>query len=539
MLRLCAAALILMAAWVGNATVSAGEFASVQNAREPGKWPGGRVTWYYNPAGRPANLGDAEVIAAVTEAFSEWQRVCQIEGVYAGITSIPVDPAPATNYVVGWTDFGSPEFTAKGLRSAAGSTSSYAPLTGGAIQINTSRTNLRDSLDAGTFVGSIQHEVAHTFGLAHSDDPTSIMYSNPYNSAEYARTLQGDDIAACADLYGGRGLAAKEDLRNALPEPGFSVRLSVLASTPSSTAPTSSLAQIDPLGGGPYYFDRNWQRLAIGADLEARWVTPDGSVYRRRAYTTTASSGHLYSTLPDNDIRLQYAGRWAFQLLVGGRLAASVPFEVMRGSVSPVLPFEAATIGEADTSGNLNWRVVTYGNGNVRRVGLIANSEAAIGTAFRAVSGSNVAEVWAETDRPRYKPDQGDGQPASSFDVMRQIQFVAGADGLPTSSALRVSETGTRDAYSAVATVAATGAGQQGVYVAAVLGGKIYYRQTGGWSESAGPLVSVQSPAVASVDLIRNVDTRGLPSGTVLYVGFGRSIDELIALGQYALVRRF
>ena len=534
--------LVLLLAWPSDAVPAAGEFASVQNARVPGKWPGGRITWYYNPAGRPANLGDAEVIAAVTAAFSDWQRVCQIEGIYAGVTSIPVDPVPATTYVVGWTDFGSPQFHAKGRRATAGGTSTYAPLTGGGIQINISNTEFRSLFDNGSMVGIFHHEIAHTFGLAHSDDPTSMMYANPYNTSYYEQTLQGDDIAACADLYGGKGLVAKEDLRNALPEAGFSVQASVLSAAPGSTPPKSSLGQIDPLGGGPYYFDRHWQNLAAGANVDARWVTPNGSVYLRRTYTTISSSGYRFTTFPDDGVPLPYAGRWAFQVLVDGRLAAITPFEVMRGSVTPVLPFEGAAIGEADAGGNLNWRIVAYGRGNVKSVGIIANSQAATGTAFRARSGDNVAEVWAETDRPRYKLDQDDGQPASSFDVMRQVRFVAGADGLPSSSPLSVSETGTRDAYSAVATVAAvdtSGTGPQGIYVAAVLSGKVYYRQAGGWSEIRGPLATVQAPAVASVDLVRNLDTRGLPAGTTLYVGYGRSVEDLLARGQYTPVRSF
>ena len=45
-------------------------WASVFNAKVPGKWPAGQITWYYNPTGRPANLADAEVIAAVSTALA-------------------------------------------------------------------------------------------------------------------------------------------------------------------------------------------------------------------------------------------------------------------------------------------------------------------------------------------------------------------------------------------------------------------------------------------------------------------------------------
>jgi hypothetical protein len=527
--------LALMLVWATNPVA----FGSVLNAKVPGKWPGGRIVWYYNPAGQPADLGGDEVIAAVKAAFAEWQRVCRIEGEYAGLTTVPVDPIPATTYVVGWTDFGSPQFHAKGVRYAAGGSAGYAPLTGGGIQINTSATDLRALLDNGGFLGIMQHEVAHTFGLAHSDDPTSIMFANPYNTATYERTLQGDDIAACADLYGARGLAAKDDLRDAVMEGAFPVQVSVLATRPSSTPPTGSLGEIDPVGGGPYYFDRHWQGLAVGSGLEARWVTPNGSVYQRRTQTTTSSTGFRFSTFPDDGVVLPYLGQWAFQLLVNGRLAGSVPFRVARGTVSPIQPFEAAVIGEAVGGANVTWRVASHGNGALTRLTVVANGVVAAGATHRAAPGDNVVEAWAETDRPRYKLDQNDGQPATSFDVMRQVRFVAGVDGLPVAAALGVSETGTPDAYTAIATVAVTGSGQQGIYVAAVVGDRIYYRQASGWSFQPLPLVTVQAPAVVAVDLVRNVDTRDLPAGSALYAGYGRSLDEVIALRQYSLVRSF
>jgi|JI10StandDraft_1071094.scaffolds.fasta_scaffold39241_3 hypothetical protein len=515
-------------------------WASVFNAKVPGKWPAGQITWYYNPNGRPANLADAEVIAAVSTAFADWQRVCQITPVYGGTTDVPADPPAPSTYVVGWTDFGSPQFHAKGVRSRLGGTATYAPLTGGGIQINTANTDWRSLFDAGSAVGIFHHEIAHTVGLAHSDDPTSIMFANPYNTSSYELTLQGDDVAACADLYGGKGVFAKTDLRSAVPEPGFVAKVSVLSTKPGSATPTSSQAQIDPVAGGPYYFDRHWEGLPVGSLLEARWVTPNGSVYLRRTFTTTTSAnGYRYTTFPDDVVPLPYAGRWAFQLLVDGRLAASTPFEVLRGTVTAVAPFEGAMVGEAGVDGALNWRAVSYGNGNVKRLAVIANNKATAGLAFRASTGDNVAEVWVETDRPRYKLDQDDGQPATSLDVMRTLRFVAGADGLPAKASVLVSETGTPDAYSATATVTATGTSLQGVYVVALVNGAAYFRRSGGWTDQPTPLVTVQAPAVASVDVLRNMDTREFPAGSALYVGFGSSVEELLARGQYALVRRY
>lgn len=98
---------------------------------------------------------------------------------------------------------------------------------------------------------------------------------------------------------------------------------------------------------------------------------------------------------------------------------------------------------------------------------------------------------------------------------------------------------GRASAHSAVATVTATGRSLPGIDVVALVNGTVYFRLPGGWADPATPLVSVQSPAVASVDVMRNMETREFPAGSSLYVGFGASVEDLLARSQLALVRRY
>ncbi len=134
--------------------------------------------------------------------------MCQVEGVYGGLTNTPATHTPNNLFVVGYVDFGSGQFHARGTHTSSVSSGNCRPFTGGSIQINSANTELRAPFDGvlgNNMIDLFQHEIGHVLGLAHSDGPSSIMFANPYNNAQYESTIQGDDIAACAGLYGGRG----------------------------------------------------------------------------------------------------------------------------------------------------------------------------------------------------------------------------------------------------------------------------------------------------------------------------------------------
>jgi hypothetical protein len=122
---------------------------------------------------------------------------------------------------------------------------------------------------------------------------------------------------------------------------------------------------------------------------------------------------------------------------------------------------------------------------------------------------------------------------------VRRAGFDAAADGSLPAAAIQVNEWGTPTGYAPNATVVLTEAADHGVYVAAMLGGTLYFRTPAGWSTQAAPLVSAHGPAVVMFDALRNLDVRSLPAGTALFVGHGRSLDEVVAKQQYGLVHAF
>ena len=165
----------------------------------PAHWAGGHVYWYYNPANQPADLDQEAVLGAITTAANRWSAVCRLTFTYMGITQArpsveAVPPARDRLNVFGW---GLLPGTLAGGGAAAWKFFSNGLLTDADVLINTTRQwNLAD------LVAVMTHGIGHVIGLSHSDVAESIMFANPYHPYAYQRTLRGDDVNGCAQLYG-------------------------------------------------------------------------------------------------------------------------------------------------------------------------------------------------------------------------------------------------------------------------------------------------------------------------------------------------
>ena len=508
----------------------------------PGLWPSGRIVWTYNPSGRPAGISDAEVIALVTEAFASWSRVCAVQGIYGGLTDVAAEPSPRNVFVVGWANMDGGRFSARAGPTSNALINGYAAYTGGALRLNNhpdGAARVLASRDNGTLLATLLHEVGHVLGLAHSDEPSSILFANPYNSPHHNLYLQGDDITGCADLYGARGVSALPDQRSAAPAPvPYALQASIVEGDPGSAWPVSSLATIDPLAGVSYSFSVHFRDMPLGTRLQWRWLSPLGTTYVAGSeLASTVVTGRLRYT--SASVRLPFAGDWSYQLWADGNLVANQPFRVLRGTLEAATAYEAAWVGERDSAGRLFWRHLAFGPRQPLRHVMVRNSQVEAGVSSSPQPGLNTMEFWTQTNRPRYLVGQAEGQREDTLDVMRRVVFSATAGGALVAAPLTAVESGTTASYSAGASVVIDGAGPQGVFVAASVGGVLHFRTPAGWSTTASPLFTVQAPAVVALDLVRNLDVRSLPPGTTLYVGHGRTLDEVVRLAQYRVVRMF
>jgi hypothetical protein len=167
-------------------------------------WSSKQINWYYNPANQPANLGTDQVVNGLKVAAARWSGMCNISFNYQGLTAVqPVLNGTSSQVdgvnVVGWGYLQGSQAMYSALTQTWWSASSL-------IDADVVM-NLSQSWSATDVEAIMTHEWGHALGLAHSDVAESVMFSNPYHSITYMRTLRGDDANGCAALYGAAATA--------------------------------------------------------------------------------------------------------------------------------------------------------------------------------------------------------------------------------------------------------------------------------------------------------------------------------------------
>ena len=160
------------------------------------RWENNNIPWWYNPSGQ--QYGTEETVQAIQLAMNAWENVSGVNFVYMGTTNQSLANQKDDKFVIGWLDGAT-------FLNRFGNYWAYSQIwwngqyvTDGEISINADRFSARN---IGAFQGIITHELGHTLGLDHSDQSLSIMYSSPYHTADYQKTLRLDDILAASVLY--------------------------------------------------------------------------------------------------------------------------------------------------------------------------------------------------------------------------------------------------------------------------------------------------------------------------------------------------
>lgn len=172
------------------------------------------------------------------------------------------------------------------------------------------------------------HEIGHALGLAHSDDPTAVMY--PYYRMQTG--LAPDDIAGIQALYGAKTTVA---------EPGSGTAGTTTSTSSGGTTGTSSTST---QAGGT--------GTASGSDLTPPTLTilsPGSSIF-----STSSASITVSGTASDNVAVASV--QWATSTGSSGTAAGTISWSAV---VPLLVGSNTVTVRAFDSAGNSAWRAVT------------------------------------------------------------------------------------------------------------------------------------------------------------------------------------
>lgn len=388
----------------------------------------------------------------------------------------------------------------------------------------------------------VTHELGHLLGLTHSDQPRSIMFSNPYHSTAYQTLPKGDDYAACALLYGSTGLASYSDLttQSVQANPTYTVATFVSSTQPSTTRPSSSLSVLPASYSGKVYFSAYYSNIPTGRSLSLRLVTPDGYPYSEYAMTNQYGGSayvYLYWDFSTNFGMQRLPGDWQLQLLDQGQLISRQSFTVQSSYAAPSVPALALVATAQGGSTALSAQTLPSGQALSSVAWLLDQGVPGAGNSISIQPGSGVHSLWllANSGNSRYTgtvsggSSQDDGPDNGLF--LDRLSSAA-----PTAAWFGAITSGTRAAFSLDAQLQIAASGSQQVYVAVLVGGSVFFKVPGGWSASAQPLLTASGPGWVAVNLFKRDDIRQFPSGLPIYVGYGSSLADLAAKQTLAQV---
>jgi len=541
--RLVLAALMLAVSFNSSAGVNL----------KQGKWKDGKIVWYFNASQMPASLKADEFVALTKRAFDIWSAGCKLSVEYGGTTSVErTDARSVDMVVVQFAHLGS-GVGGDGGQWSNDAASNFYYFTGGMVAIGADLTPYNLASDRLLYI--LVHEVGHLLNLAHSDEPYSVMYANPYvaiQSATEPYKAFADDLTTCANLYGGTGIQPTRDYAAEpfVADATYGLRAGVgnMMNFDGGQLIATGSAQDIWQSADPDAVDLSqvlnspWLRVGWKQPLASlatiRIIAPSGDIVFDN-YTISTPANILDGYFPFR-WGINVNGLWKMQAFVGGKPAAETQFRTTNGVSSPP-KLEVAAIVESGATGNMALRLANYSKVGIASSAAFLNSDYAKEIqSFKPAAGKNTIELWAESNLPRYRAGQGCGQPGSSSDLTRQLALSADSQGKLFGDSIEIAESGTLIAYSAKANIQSAASGTVNVYVAGLSKDVLLFRQAdGSWSSNRAALFSFSAPGVANFDILRDVDTRGLPPGTTLVVGHGTSLDDLTANARYKVVRVF
>lgn len=510
------------------------------------RWPSGPIKWYYNPTGQPSGFSTDQYVATLQKGIAKWSAGCSVTFQYMGTNSTATAGNNDGVSVVAWQGPLSVNSTFGGYTQTYALVRNTPPLLGEAdIWLNPAKIGGLDELE-----GLITHEMGHFLGLAHSNNPASIMFSQPYHpSAGFDLTLRGDDMTGCARLYGSAGIAATPPtyVDSAIQlAAGQKVNLYVVTlDTTVSFNPLPTSLTTTPSDGTAVKFLAFFNGFKVGDALGFDLIMPDNTLYYHYGATSAYTDAYYYTYPSDSSKGMQYfPGNWRFVFTVNGVKKAERSFTVPPTTAVPAVP-DMALVGTPSGNGVFSFRAV-----NLTPTRSVLQNQWGFDdsvlygdtvTPTLSSGATHTARLFTISSNPRSGASNPGSAQGDGPDNARTASFTVNASGGFDQPAYAATVSGSRPALSLEGriTLPTQDAGQKNIYVAALVGSTFYFRTANGWSTSPDALLQVSAPSVVAFSIFDGFDTTLLPAGTAIFVGYGASVDQVIQQGRYAQVYTF
>lgn len=196
-------------------------------------WPSSCISYATNRLGTE-DLDPEETRAVIRKTFQAWSDVDCTDGTVAAMTFQEVDPVPCkkseynkTTANVNVVLFQDAKWNYRGIDGTLAKTSvTYNDETGeiydADIEVNTAYNEVTITDDVVDIEYDLQailtHEVGHFIGIAHSPDPSAVMFASYSPGSTSQRKLHPDDVDAVCAIYP----EAERRVCNTEPRNGFS-----------------------------------------------------------------------------------------------------------------------------------------------------------------------------------------------------------------------------------------------------------------------------------------------------------------------------
>lgn len=513
-----------------GANAADGKFEYVVFGMGGARWDGGVMKWSYNHQGAPSGISEADALAAVQKAAAKWSNGCNFKLQYQGTTTTATWVKDSIN-VVGWQS---------GFSEAGTTDSAFTDIL---IKEGDIRFNAGSVTDTTKLEAVATHEFGHALGLDHSNQPDSIMFANPYHSTTDQLALKSDDITACQALYGASALGtlSKYNASSAVSlSSGETATVYVTTTAPDTkNLPASSLSSLSGTTGKVYFWVY-FRGMTLGQTLRIDLVAPDGTLYESSSTTATFANGYYAFSYTWSSVGASaMPGTWSVYFRANDTLKAKTQFANAATADQPVPP-EMVVIGRPSGGG------FSYSATNLTPARPVAEAVWSIdGGALNSASAPTVSlsagkihtvQLALRGTKGRYS-----NQDSGSADYLITQSVPLSSSGTLAAAVFSGQLGGSKESATLQATtvIPATESGTKNVYVVAQVGTAMFYKTAGAWNAMQGsiqPLFSTAAPAVATFNILDAMDVSILPVGTVIYVGYGDNLDQVVQKSAFGKV---